>query len=160
MSFTTLNARLGLGALIVSALLAFIAIPTWVSSPSNVSNVVLSPTFWPYILSALLAVVGLGLILSSRRSDENAQPPDAAGALPWLRLMALAMIMAVTMVGLNVLGMVWTSMLAFVATALMFRTRYPFVAVICAVLVPLVLYAFFAHVAGVAIPQGQLVRLP
>jgi len=32
--------------------------------------------------------------------------------------------------------------------------------VVCAVLIPLVLYVFFAHIAGVAIPQGDFVRLP
>jgi hypothetical protein len=56
--------------------------------------------------------------------------------------------------------MVWTAMLAFAACACLFRTRHPIVAVICAVVVPLLLYAFFAHVAGVAIPQGAFVRLP
>ena len=68
--------------------------------------------------------------------------------------------MILTMVALPRLGMVWTCMLVFVATAFMFRTRYPKAAVVCAVVVPLVLYAFFAHVAGVAIPQGEFVRLP
>ena len=58
------------------------------------------------------------------------------------------------------LGMVWTSMLAFVALAFLVKTRHPATAFICAIVVPLVLYAFFAHVASVAIPQGELVRLP
>ena len=53
-----------------------------------------------------------------------------------------------------------TSMLIFVATALLVRTRHPKTALVCAVIVPLVLYAFFAHVAGVAIPQGNFMRLP
>ena len=69
-------------------------------------------------------------------------------------------IMIVTMLLLPLLGMVWTSMAVFVATAFLMRTRHPLTAMACAILVPLVLYAFFAHVAGVAIPQGEFVRLP
>jgi len=51
-------------------------------------------------------------------------------------------------------------MLAFLATAFLVRTSHPKTAVICALCVPLVLYVFFAHVATVAIPQGNFVRLP
>ena len=144
----------------VSVLLAFVAIPLWVSSPSNVNNIVLSPTFWPYILCALLAFVGLGLVISSQRNKADKLTPGSAGADRWLRLAGLAVIMALTMIGLDTVGMVWTSMLTLLCSALLFKTRYPVVALVCAVLMPLLLYAFFAHVAGVAIPQGQFVRLP
>lgn len=159
MSIKTLHVRLGLGAILFSALLFFVAIPNWVSSPSNVRNIVLAPTFWPNILAGLMAVTGLGLILTSRRAHaigETEDEPDGA----WLRLLGIAVIMALTMYALPRLGMVWTSMLAFAATAFLFRTRYPVTALVCAVVVPLLLYAFFAHVAGVAVPQGNFVRLP
>ncbi len=78
----------------------------------------------------------------------------------WLRLAGLAVIMVLTMFALPRLGMVWTSMIVFMAAALLFKTRHPIVAVICAVIIPLLLYAFFAHVAGISIPQGNFVRLP
>jgi putative tricarboxylic transport membrane protein len=58
------------------------------------------------------------------------------------------------------LGLVWTAMLAFAATALLVRTKHMTIAIVSAVTVPLLLYVFFAHVAGVAIPQGNFVRLP
>lgn len=162
MSRLDLNTRLGIVALAAAAFLAFIAIPNWVSSPSNVRNIVLSPTFWPYILSGFLALTGLGLMLARYTPD----PSDAVtedggeGTAPWLRLAGLAVIMGLTMYGLPRLGMVWTCMLAFAASAFMFRTRFPKTALVCAVLIPLILYAFFAHVAGVAVPQGEFVRLP
>ncbi|MDU8913167.1 tripartite tricarboxylate transporter TctB family protein [Aestuariicoccus sp. MJ-SS9] len=159
MSFKDLNFRLGLVALAGSAFMTFYAIPNWVFSPSNVGNIVLSPTFWPYTLAGFLALTGLGLLL--RPAHREAEPDDHdGGAASWLRLAGLAVIMGLTMIALPRLGMVWTSMLAFLVTALMFRTRYPKTALVCAVLIPLVLYAFFAHVAGVAIPQGDFVRLP
>jgi putative tricarboxylic transport membrane protein len=161
-SFNDLNTRLGLIALAATAFLVVYGIPHWVFSPSNVRNIVLAPTFWPYVLTGLLLIVGLGLL--AVHHTESPEDPDPAsnvkGPMPWLRLVGLAVIMLLTMYGLPRLGMVWTCMLAFVACALMFRTRYPVTAMICAVIVPLVLYAFFAHVAGVAVPQGEFLRLP
>ena len=162
MSLKSVQFQLGLGACLAALFLGLVAIPTWVSSPSNVSNIVLSPVFWPYVLTALTGLTGLGLLLVSRQASiavdaEHQHPSDGKA---WLRLAALAVIMALTMFALPRLGMVWTTMIVFGVTALLFRSRHPKVALICAVAIPLLLYLFFAHVAGVAIPQGILVRLP
>ena len=161
MSLSDLNTRLGLVALALAAFLAFVAIPSWVSSPSNVRNIILSPTFWPYVLSGFLALTGIGLVLTpANPTTDDDETADTPAGSSWLRLLGLAIIMGLTMYAMPRLGMVWTCMIAFAAAAFMFRTRYPKAALACAVLVPLVLYAFFAHVAGVAIPQGEFVRLP
>lgn len=153
---------MGLTALGLAALLLLYLIPIWVSSPSNVRNIVLSPRFWPYALTGFTALVGLGLLASARAQDDETPMNDAIEnqTQGWARLAAMAVIMLVTMWLLPRLGMVWTCMLAFAGTAFLMRTRHPKTALICAVAVPLALYAFFAHVAGVAIPQGELVRLP
>ncbi|MEM6590011.1 MAG: tripartite tricarboxylate transporter TctB family protein [Pseudomonadota bacterium] len=163
MTDRSLQMQLGLGALIFSAFLIVYAIPAWVSSPSNVGNVVLSPLFWPYALAGFLALTGAGLLLAALRTDPGGdllnRPSDEPVAA-YIRLGAMAVLMGVTMVLLPRLGMVLTSMLLFVATAFLVRTRHPVAALICAVVIPLVLYAFFAHVAGVAVPQGNFLRLP
>lgn len=155
--------QLGAGALGTALFLGFIGIPRWVSSPSNVSNIVLAPTFWPYVLTALTGLVAIGLLLVGWRTADyeladDKQPPAQKAA--WGRLAALALIMGLTMVALPRFGMVWTAMIVFAATAFLFKTRHPVIAIICAVVIPLLLYLFFAHVAGVAIPQGNYVRLP
>lgn len=162
MSPKVVQLRLGIGACIAALFLGFLAIPTWVSSPSNVSNIVLSPTFWPYVLTGLTGLIGLGLILVGRFASPDVTQDAATetGGASWLRLAALAVIMALTMLALPRLGMVWTTMLVFFVTAILFRTRHPRIALACAILIPLGLYIFFAHVAGVAIPQGNFVRLP
>lgn len=162
MSPKAIQFRLGIGACAVALFLGFIGIPNWVSSPSNVQNIVLSPTFWPYILTALTGLSGILLMIVSNRESDIAEEmfDTASSGASWVRLGALAAIMIVTMFALPRLGMVWTTMIVFALTAFLFRTRHPITAVMCAVLVPLVLYAFFAHVAGVAIPQGNFVRLP
>ncbi|SDE07533.1 tripartite tricarboxylate transporter TctB family protein [Limimaricola pyoseonensis] len=155
--------RLGLGAVIFSLLLAGLAIPRWVSSPSNVPNIVLSPLFWPYVLAGLTGLTGLGLLASRAFQDDDPtpiNPPIDDPRRGALRLAGMALLMVVAMGLMSWLGMVWTCMGLLLATALLVRTRHPRAAMICAVAAPLLLYAFFAHVAGVAIPQGQLVRLP
>lgn len=155
--------RLGVGALFAAIFLALYAIPEWVSSPSNVGNIILSPLFWPYALAGLTGLTGCGLLFSGLRHERDDDPLNEASEEPgtaWLRLAGMAVIMGLTMVLLPRLGMVLTSMLIFVATAFLVRTRHPVTALICAVIIPLVLYAFFAHVAGVAIPQGNYLRLP
>ena len=162
MSPKAIQFRLGIGAFIAALFLGLVAIPTWVSSPSNVSNIVLSPLFWPYVLTALTGLTGLGLVLASRPASaqipyETDHTPDSKS---WHRLLALAVIMIITMFALPRLGMVWTTMIVFAVTAFLLRTRHPITAIICAIVIPLALYLFFAHVAGVAIPQGIFVRLP
>jgi hypothetical protein len=155
--------QLGLGAFGASLFLIFLAIPQWVAAPSNIKNIILSPLFWPFVLAGCTGLVGLGLIASGLRTpaatDEGAAVREE-GPGAWVRLLGMGLIMVGTMYLLPRLGMVWTSMLCFALTAFLVRTRHPVLAVICAIAIPLVLYAFFAHVAGVAIPQGDFVRLP
>lgn len=153
--------RLGLAAVIASAGLYFIGIPYWVSAPANVPNIVLSPLFWPQVLTALTGLSGLGLLaFASRGNPEPVESdvPDRRSA--YLRLAAMGLVMVGIMYGLPRLGMVWTCALGFVATAFVVRAGRLGIVLAAAVLVPLALYFFFAHVAGVAIPQGNFVSLP
>ncbi|WP_292294460.1 tripartite tricarboxylate transporter TctB family protein [Marivita sp.] len=165
MTQKSLHLRLGIAVSLGALFLILHAIPNYVYAPSNVRNIILSPLFWPYVVAGLTAIIGLSLLFTAFRPGEdvpfeNEDVVHSDGITPWLRLAGLGAIMLVTMFALPRVGMVWTTMLVFVACAFMFRTRHPIAAVVCAVVVPLLLYAFFAHVAGVAIPQGDFVRLP
>lgn len=152
--------QLGLGALATALLLGFYAIPTWVSAPANIKNIILSPTFWPYVLTALLGMVSFALVITAWRSKESNITTVESEPKAWFRLLALAVIMLLTMFALPRLGMVLTTVILFAATAFLFKTRHPVIALVCALVFPFVLYLFFAHVAGVAIPQGNYIRLP
>lgn len=158
-----LQMQLGIGAVIASLLLIFIVIPYSVSAPATVRNVVLSPLFWPNVVAGLTGIVGLGMIVLSVGRQPAALPPssdvDNRGAA-FLRLAIAAALMVATMYALPRIGMVWVSMVLFALVAFLVRTTHPKTALVCAVLLPLLLYVFFAHVAGVAIPQGNFVRLP
>lgn len=164
MKLRVLQKRLGIFACLSALFLGVYAIPQFVSAPSNVQFIILSPVFWPYTLACLTGIVGVLLINSSRGIAQDLlasdEPEDVNRSQGMIRLAVMAVIMSVTMLLLPKLGMVWTCMLVFVATAFLYKTRHPVLAVVCAVLIPLLLYAFFAHVAGVAIPQGDFVRLP
>lgn len=151
---------IGLGALLLSGFFYLFAIPTWVSSPSNVSNIVLSPLFWPNIIAIMLGAVGVALFFSAQTKEDVMKKPH--GGLQRLSLMTVLLV--VYLWALSVLGMVWASCLAFLGLAVLLGERRVKILVLVALLVPIALYAFFAHVAGVAIPQGSFTneyfRLP
>ena len=148
----------GLAAIVFAAFLFTVGIPYGVTSPSNVSNIVLSPIFWPEVLAGLLALAGIGLLITARAKEPETEPENVQGGAFRLILMAILMVLYI---GLTpIFGMVWTSIAAFAAMAFLIHTHHPRSALLASVLVPFILYAFFAHVAGVAIPQGDFVRLP
>ncbi|MEM9471072.1 MAG: tripartite tricarboxylate transporter TctB family protein [Pseudomonadota bacterium] len=159
----SIQIQLGIGAIAASVFLIAVAIPFWVSSPSNVPNIVLSPLFWPNVLAALTGLIGAGLIVTSiarARPEAPAESDVDNRTAAFTRLAIMAVIMVASVLVMPRLGLVWTAMLTFAATAFLVKTKHPRSALVCAVLIPLVLYVFFAHIAGVAVPQGDFVRLP
>ncbi|KIC08854.1 hypothetical protein RA19_18535 [Leisingera sp. ANG-M1] len=151
---------MGIFAAGLGGILSFIAIPRWVATPANVPNIVLSPLFWPYTLAGLCVLAGLGLIWVGLHSNERFNEDEGEVSGAFARVFFFSLIAIAYVWALPVLGMVWASVLAFAATAFLLKSDYPKLALVCAVLFPVVLYGFFAHVAGVAIPQGEFVRLP
>lgn len=159
---------LGLGIIAFGIFLLVHAIPAYVSSPSNVRALVLSPTFWPTIIAWLIILLGGVLILSRMfgppvsMSEENAMLAVEGDEqfYAWLRLAAAAIVMTGLVYAMPVFGMVITTGLAFAAFAAMVMTPRPITAFIMAIVLPLVLYAFFVHVAGVSVPQGRFLTLP
>lgn len=155
--------QLGVGAVIAAALFLLLIIPALVSTPSNVPNIILSPLFWPNTLASLTGLIGIGMLMTAlrlKKPEATAESDVDNRRAAFVRLLAFAVVMLFMIYAMPRLGLVWASMVAFIATAVLVRTRNPLAAVISAILVPLTLYIFFAHVAGVAIPQGDFVRLP
>ena len=157
----------GFVALLLSLLLIFVAIPFGITSPSNISKIVLSPVFWPQVLSVLLGITGIALMVSANGAkvngvDDNDDNEDlkesTAGGFKRLFLMGILMSAYVT--AIPKLGLVWTSMIAFVALSVLIKSSRPLTAIITAIVIPLILYLFFAHIAGMSIPQGEFLRLP
>jgi putative tricarboxylic transport membrane protein len=154
---------IGLGVIALAALTLWWLIPTYIVIPRRVPNPALSPAFWPMIISWVM--LACGVALSVRAVTTPAPPEEMAETLTptraeSMRLLAVVAILAATYLALPVLGMVWTCMLVYVALVLLTGAQKMGWAVLVAILLPLILYAFFAKIAGVAIPQGQIVRLP
>lgn len=150
------------GAMIIaSVILIVFVIPHWVIKPSNVKHIVLSPDFWPYIVAALMGIGGVSLIAQYHfllRKIVTVDVLHVAGGAARIGLVAVLMI-AYYMV-MPTLGMVWSSVVAYVAFVAIVGLPRKVATVISAILLPIALYAFFAHVAGVPIPQAKFLVLP
>jgi putative tricarboxylic transport membrane protein len=155
---------LGIGFVVFGAFVLAVAIPYAVTSPSNVTKTVLSPTFWPNIIGWLIILLGAILIAMEAAAppieDPEASPDQPGTTLSWVRLLATGLVMVVLVYLVQYFGLVWISMVAFVALSVIVRSSRPVLSVVVAVALPLVLYAFFNHVAGVAVPQGEFITLP
>lgn len=152
---------IGAGLCLFSVLLLVYFIPEYVVTPKNVRNPVLSPQFWPEIIAYAILILGATTSLlgffgnaDSCKTDEPRNPHGL------MRLLGVAGVLAGYYLLIPSLGMIWTSVLAYGTLAIIFSTRHRLAAALAAVILPIVLFAFFSHIAGVPIPQGQLVRLP
>ncbi len=153
----------GLGVVLLGLLLVFVAVPEGVVSPRSVRIAVLSPAFWPNILAWLLVVLGGVLAIRAARTeapDPVTAQASSGRAAGLARLAVFAVGVVLVCLFATTLGLVWTAMLAFFGVVLLTGTRHLLAAIAVAVLLPLALYFFFNHVAGVPIPQGVWVRLP
>jgi putative tricarboxylic transport membrane protein len=156
---------LGIGFVAFGVFVLLVAIPYGVTSPSNVRAVVLSPTFWPTIVSWLIILLGAILVVmqlakpfgGAAGDDEEVASHSPAA---WVRLAATAVMMIALVVLTPVLGMVWTTMLCFAILSIIIVSPQPILSGVVAIILPLALYAFFNHVAGVAVPQGEFIQLP
>ena len=78
----------------------------------------------------------------------------------WGRLLAMAILMVGLVIATPILGMVLATAIAFALFSLVVVTPRPLTSIIVAIVLPLALYAFFSHVAGVSVPQGRFLMLP
>jgi putative tricarboxylic transport membrane protein len=153
---------LGAGMLLFALFLIEFLIPTWVITPSNVRKLVLSPDFWPYIVAGLLGLGGAILLLQYYFITRPLQIPEEHDDVPGgnMRIALVAAIMAVYYILLPYLGMILASVLAYVAFIVVIGLPRKVAAAIIAIVLPLLLYGFFDHLAGVPIPQPDFFRLP
>lgn len=154
---------LGAGVIAFGAFQVFYLIPTWVTSPGNVRIAVLSPTIWPNIVSVALMLIGGILLvraLLAGPEEPTADSDEEVGLNGWLRIGLTGLIMAALFLSLPILGMPIAGALAIMAYSLLVRSGRPVATIIVAILLPLIIYTFFSKIAGVPIPQGELLRLP
>jgi putative tricarboxylic transport membrane protein len=170
----------GLFSLGLGLLLHFWLIPNFISVPGNMARAVLSPAFWPEILAVIAMIAGVFVLLPAFRGGEAvasatpidqpalAQPPELQSATTEsqepqsnvIRLLVFVGAMVLYAKYLDYLGMALASVLMLLASFYLLGERRLGLVLSISVILPLVLYAFFLHVAGVSIPQGELISLP
>lgn len=154
---------IGLAVMAISAMVLWWLIPAYVALPRRPPIKALQPSFWPKIICWIMLLCGAALAL---RAAMTPPPPDAIVEKPTasngelLRLAVLMVILGGAYFALPVLGMVWVCMVVFIFLVLMTGGKNMAWGIVVSVALPLLLYFFFTKVAGVAIPQGQFVRLP
>jgi putative tricarboxylic transport membrane protein len=174
----------GLFSLGLGLLLHFWLIPNFVSVPGNMARAVLSPAFWPEILAVMAMLAGVFVLVGASKQSSETQVSDASpssdapagessSASPsqaldqevsprsdLIRLLTFLAAMALYAKYLDYLGMVLASILMLLVSFYLLGEKRIGLVLSVSILLPLVLYAFFLHVAGVSIPQGELIRLP
>lgn len=157
------DALVGIGIVLLSLFLVVYFIPQYVDSPRSVRNIVLSPVFWPTVIAWMMLFIGILILIFHFLSKEPAKDESNNGEPigSYLRILLFSVFLAGYYLLLPVIGMVWSSSLAFIVFSIFISgTAYRKTAIICGLLLPLALYAFFYHIAGVNIPQSELLRLP
>ncbi|MBE9197265.1 tripartite tricarboxylate transporter TctB family protein [Synechocystis sp. LEGE 06083] len=153
------------GVLVVlfSLFLVVYFIPQFVDSPRAVRSIVLSPVFWPTIIAWMMFFIGVLVLLFGFFSKDAAtdEPDDRETVGSYVRILIFGAFLGGYYLLLPIIGMVWSSSLAFIVFSIFISgTAYRKTAIICGFLLPLALYVFFYHIAGVNIPQSELLRLP
>lgn len=156
-----------LGSLLTGGfcLVVWILIPVAVPVPKSIKVAALSPDFWPKIIAAGLAIMGLVLIAQGaiRLVRERAETIEKTmtEAAPAAGRRSVFMRTAGIMVGLLVyykivepLGIVVSSILAIIVFALLYGERRLKMLIPIAVLLPIGLYYFFVKVANIPMPLG------
>ena len=165
------NVGVGLGVLAVALLIWTIIIPAGIQLPRNAGVGSLSPGFWPRIVVGMAAAAGLALLVTGLTdrgpSGDIANGADASGQDPLapfskrgaVRLVTafaalLLLYLFVDLLGLVVPAMALTALLMCLGG----ERRWHIVGPV-ALLLPLILYFFFARLARLPLPLGVFENL-
>lgn len=164
MLFKNKEFSIGAGVVFLSLMLIYYIVPVAVVSPSNVRMIVLDPAFWPNVISWMMLLIGMFMMAASLLKKQKAESSENKNLFSYkkeLPLLLLVLFFSGYYILLPDLGMVWGSSLAYILLSVFIcKTRHRLSAVLVGILLPIVLYAFFYYVAGVSIPQSEMVRLP
>ncbi|WHZ34293.1 tripartite tricarboxylate transporter TctB family protein [Sagittula sp. MA-2] len=143
--------------LIAAILFAAIVIPAGVTTPASVKHLPLSPAFLPYVLTAGVALFALVHLLeavfAAHIPDEDAAAPNVHAQ--WKpRLLALCVLLLISLLVPETLGMLLTSIVVTIVLIAMGGERRPLILLGVGITVPLLIYLFFVHVAQVPMPAG------
>jgi putative tricarboxylic transport membrane protein len=147
------------------SLVLWVLIPAAVPVPKSIKVAALSPDFWPKIIAAGLAIMGLvliaqGMIRLVRERAETIEKtvteaaPAADRRSVFIRTVGIMVGLLVYYQIVEPLGIVVSSILAIMVFALIYDERRWKILIPVAVLMPTGLYYFFVKVANIPMPLG------
>ena len=143
----------GILMVIVSLTLITILIPIGIDAPRKVRFAALAPSYYPYIVSTILFLLGSVIIIRSRR-EKAAQPEPNVHPQAIKRLSKFIFLLAVFASSLEWAGFILSSSVALMAALPLAGEKRPLIILANALIIPILLYLFFYKIAGIPIPLG------
>ena len=144
---------LGITLLVLALLAIFVIIPAGIDSPGEVNIRALAPDFWPNIVMTFMAIIGLIIAIQAYTTGKKTKQKTPTDTRYWRAIIAIILLFIYYWL-LQRLGFVVASCIALLAFCLLAGERRLYYVMPLAVLLPLLLFYFFTHVATVAIPLG------
>ena len=149
----------GAGVALLGLLIFTVLIPWGIDQPGNVEHMALAPDFWPQIIAVIMMVLGVLQAIRPAPDDDDDDDEDTGeDSGRWLhRVPGLAVALGALFgfyVLIPTLGMVVPGMAVILGLMAFGGERRWLLAAAVAAGVPLLLYVFFVHVAGIPIPLG------
>ena len=167
MTSATKEYCVGIGMLIIAVVGWFVVIPAGIDLPSSVEFRALSPDFWPHVVRILLGICGaivavqahfdrqrVGDSIEAATEEEErgeVQFEFAASAVRVVGALAglFAAYFAIPHIGIAAAGVVLILASTFVLGERRLKYTVPL-----AIILPVILYMFFVHVANIPMPLG------
>ncbi|MGI9316739.1 MAG: tripartite tricarboxylate transporter TctB family protein [bacterium] len=146
---------IGIAVVLIGLATYFVLIPNGIVSPSNVESLALAPDFWPKIVAAIFAIMGLGLVV--RPTDSDSETTTESNTTFLNRLPRLGVILGALFgfyYAIPQLGMVVPAMLLIFCLMWFAGERRWMLMAVISIVTPIVLYFFFVFVASIPIPLG------
>lgn len=147
---------LGLGMAILFGLVLTVVIPRAIPVPSSIEIASTRPDFWPRILCGILMALSLGLAAKSFLGARLPDSPQPRRAVLSPRHLGIVLLLFAYYLAMEPLGIILSSMLAFIALARIYDRKTSLTVAVTAVALPCVLYFFFSRVMGIPLPTGTL----
>lgn len=142
----------GLGLLVFSLLILLWLIPVGVEV-RQAGGMAVTPNFFPYGVTAVLAILSLALIIKGAKAPETVERTEEKKIN--LAVLVIILLLLASFYGLKYLGMAPTGVLSIILLVRLFNYRNWPRTIIFAVVFVALLFFFFEKVAQVDIPRGE-----
>ena len=139
-------------------LLILLLIPRGVVEPGNVELAILSPSYYPKIISYILILIGLGIFIKNFPNGFFEESEKIEKKYLFRILIIFITILTIVFF-LPTFGIPLTSGIALLFLLMLGGERKPIIIFLVSTLVPLLIYLFFTKVAQIPIPNGLLESL-